>query len=120
VKRGLATVGAVLAVALVGTAYYGGFLNLTRGTGVPIHVIAEGALISLAVLAMWITGRDLQTAVVALVLVAALVLIGWSSEGSLLLGFARSPLAWALVATLLVRLAVTAGPARSDSAGRGD
>jgi hypothetical protein len=112
-KTHLQVTGVVVGVALAAYVLYDLALGLSRGGAVHWLPLAEGALIAVAVLAVWIVATTRQVAALGLG-VAVVIVLGAAAGIEPALKFAQEPMGGAAVFALLARLALPAGSVATD------
>jgi hypothetical protein len=104
-KSQVMAVAVVAAAAVYALAFYGVYLGAERSTGgLQWPPVVDGLVPAAVVCAAWVLAATRKVAVTALGVVVALVVVALVVPSDLVAVFGRTPMAWALIATLGVRL----------------
>lgn len=104
-KSQVMAVAVVAAAAVYALAFYGVYLGAERSTGGPQWpTILDGLVTAAVVCAAWVLAATRKVAATGLGVVVALVVVALVIPSDLVAVFGRTPMAWALIATLGIRL----------------
>lgn len=104
-RQQMQAAGTVVAAAVAGFIYYGAVLDVTFGGIIDWRPVVEGLLIGAVVLASWLFTRSRSAAAAGIAVVVALGLLGAVAFDPALLFF-QTPVGWAVLLTLALRMAV--------------